>query len=139
MYAVFPAAPANSRGGFQDTDANRAPFAYPQYVSPAQTIVIVESTARYTDFIVNNTFWAHSPSGDGDAQGCLFSGHTSFSNYLFCDGHVKSYKPLATLDKDDGGSNDTNLWRYDNVTFKSLNSGDTGAATVLNFAANKYQ
>ncbi len=132
-------------GGFQDAGGTgtgyTAPFGYPQYVSPAQTIVIVETTARYTDFYVNSNFWSHTPTGDGDSQGCLFSGHTSLSNYLFCDGHVKSMRPLATLDTDDLGSGTVNLWRYDNATFKSLNNGtvDPTASQVLNFSANQYK
>ena len=137
----FTSYAANVQGGFQDTDANRPPFGYPQYVSPAQTIVIVESTARYTDFNVDNTFWAQYQTDPNNAAGCLFSGHTSMSNFLFSDGHVKSMRPLGTLDTDDQGSGTVNLWRWDNVTFKSLNNGnvDTSPSTVLNFSANQYK
>ncbi len=133
---------ANVQGGFQDAGNGGAPFAYPQYASPAQTIVIVESTALYTDFDVRNTgLWAQNTTGPGNASGNLFSGHTSMSNYLFCDGHVKSMRPLATLDKADTGSNDTNLWRWDNASFVQT-YGDAAqgpAYTTLNFSANQYK
>ncbi len=134
---------ANVQGGFQDTDANqppRPPFGYSQYVSPAQTIVIVETTARYTDFDVNNTFWEQYQTDPGNSAGCLFAGHTSMSNFLFSDGHVKSMRPLATLDTDDKGSGTVNLWRWDNMTFKALyGTGDTNAFQDLNFSANQYK
>ena len=129
------------QGGVQDTDANRPPFSYTQYQSPAQTILIVETMAHYSDFYVNNTFWAQYQTDPNSDGGCLFSGHTSTSNYLFCDGHVKSMRPLATLDTDDLGSGTINLWRWDNATFKSLNNGtvDPSASQVLNFSANMYK
>ena len=133
---------ANLEGGIQDTDNNRAPFAYPQYQSPAQTILIAESTARYTDFNVRRPdIFGQDTTDPGNSSGLLFSGHTSMSNYLFCDGHVKSMRPLATLDKDDMGSNDINLWRWDNATFKATyNDAAQGPAfTVLNSSANRYK
>ena len=136
---------ASVTGGFQDTGGTGTgytpPFGYSQYVSPAQTIVIVETTARYTDFYVNSTFWAQYQTDPNNSAGCLFSGHTSMSNYLFCDGHVKSMRPLATLDTDDLGSGSINLWRWDNATFKSLNNGtvDPSASQVLTFSANQYK
>ena len=136
---------ANVQGGFQDAGGTGTgytpPFAYPQYVSPANTIVIVESTARYTDFNVDNTFWAQYTTDPNNSVGCLFSGHTSMSNYLFSDGHVKSMRPLSTLDTDDQGSGSINLWRWDNATFKSLNNNttDTQPYQVLTFSANQYK
>ena len=141
---------ASYQGGIQDTDAGRPPFSYTQFQSPAQIINIVEATARYSDFNVDNTFWAQDPDPNGYAGG-LFAGHTSMSNYLFVDGHVKSMRPLATLDKTDGGGNDINLWRWDNDTFihhqqldaaagiGPLEPTPTRAFVVLNFAANKYK
>jgi len=162
----FASYAANAYGGIESVHINQAPndqppLAYAAITSPAQTIDVVESTARYTDFDLeyygqtggHSIFSYYIPPADPRDYGCLFSGHTGFSNYLFSDGHVKSYRPLATLDVTDGGSNSTNLWRYDNDTFTHYESipmpnlynptipepaGTTRAAEVLAYAATKF-
>jgi len=48
---------------------------------------------------------------------CLYAGHSGVSNYAFCDGHVKSQKPFATLSQRDGGSGSTNQWTIDGKDF----------------------
>lgn len=146
----FASYAASFQGGIRDVNATQPPFSYAQFNSPADIINIVEVTARYSDINVDNTFWAQDPDPNGHAGG-IFAGHTGFSNYLFVDGHVKAMRPLSTLDKDDGGSNTINLWRYDNDTFihhqqldaaagiGPLEPNPTRAFVVLNFAANKYK
>ncbi len=145
---------ANFQGGIRDVNAgdpNQQPISYATFDAPAQIIDIVESTAHYSDFNVDSTFWAQYTTDSTQDQGCLFAGHTGFSNYLFVDGHVKSMKPLTTLDITDGGSNSVNLWRYDNDTFihhqqldaaagiGPLEPNPTRAEQVLAYSANIYK
>ena len=52
-----------------------------------------------------------------DHSSCLFLGHSGVSNYAFCDGHVKSMKPFATLSQRDGGSGSINMWTIDSKDF----------------------
>ena len=86
-------------------------------VSPAQTIAVMEVTKGvgrtdemvYTDYDVAND--------NGFFNNRMFAGHTGFENFVFLDGHAKAYRPLATLDTQDGGSNTVNLWTTDNTPF----------------------
>src|SRR3569833_1018381 len=99
---VSYAADSGQKGGM--SDQNGRPLGFIQ--APAQVICLVESTAGYTDFDVDNptTTWRQQQqNGSGNNNGNLFSGHTGTSNYLFLDYHVKALKPMATLDKADGG------------------------------------
>ncbi len=154
---------ANTFGGIESVHLNQSPSQPPLALaaisSPAQTIDVVESTAEYTDFDLEYygqspyTIFSYYVTDPTQNYGCLFCGHTGFSNFLFDDGHVKAYKPLATLDTTDGGSNSTNLWRYDNDTFTHYESvsnpndynsptpepsGTTRAAQVLAYAISKF-
>ncbi len=165
----FASYAANADGGIESVHVNQGPgnptqppLAYAAITSPAQTIDVVESTARYTDFNLeyygqtggHSIFSYTVPVTDPRNYGCLFCGHTGFANFLFSDGHVKSYRPLATLDVTDGGSNSINLWRYDNDTYTHYesipmpnlynptipepSSGPTRAAQVLAYAVSKF-
>ncbi|MBC8104215.1 MAG: DUF1559 domain-containing protein [Cytophagales bacterium] len=119
---------ANFQGGFRDINLDptkgvvRYAFTFAEFVSPAQTIGVLESTAAFSDFNVDagtGSIFSQRPRPDdpGWAFGCLFMGHAGFTNYLFMDGHVKAMKPFSTLSRTDGGTGDINLWRYDNLTF----------------------
>jgi len=89
---------------------------------PSQTIGVVEFEGRYSDYRVTAApFWGNTWAGPGSQ---MFAGHTGRSNFLFLDGHVKSMKPLDTLDKQDGGNASTNMWTNDGSSFTSH-----GAAT----------
>ena len=67
----------------------------------------------------------------------MYAGHTSFGNYLFCDGHVKAMHPLATVDTAEGGSGSVNMWTIDNGPFES---GDVAAIdSVLTYSQNRYK
>ncbi|RYF70908.1 MAG: hypothetical protein EOO39_14855, partial [Cytophagaceae bacterium] len=65
------------------------------------------------------------------------------SNFLFMDGHVKSMKPLATLDQGDGGTGTANLWTVDHhnqttgTAAAPIRTGRSGF-TTLNYAQNLY-
>lgn len=108
-----------------------------QFQSPANLIGLVESTSYYTDFdpnCTNGNFWdAPTPSAASPGSGNMFAGHNGQSNFLFMDGHVKSMRPLATLDTQDGGSGQTDLWLYDNSVY-----GKTQPAKTLGDAQNKF-
>ena len=47
----------------------------------------------------------------------LMQSHTGLTNFLFCDGHVKSMKPVGTLGTDMGGSGQAgvNMWNVNNA------------------------
>ena len=146
----FASYAASFQGGIQDVRADQPVFSYAKFDSPAQIINIVEVTARYSDINVDDTFWAQAADPNGNA-GVIFAGHTGLSNYLFVDGHVKSMRPLSTLDINDGGSNTVNLWRWDNDTFIHHQQLDAAAGigpvepnptrpfVILSFAANRYK
>lgn len=61
-------------------DGNGSPFTGPAQTSPIGT--------------ANNTT---------QASGCIYTGHTSLTNILFGDGHVKTMHILATVGPDQGG------------------------------------
>jgi len=162
--AGFVSYAANSYGSIQGVHVNQPnpqpPLAYAAINSPAQTIDVVESTAELTDFDLEyygqspHTIFSYYVPADTRVYGCLFCGHTGFSNFLFADGHVKSMRPMTTLATADGGSGSTNLWRYDNDTFTHYESipmpnlynptvpepasGPTRAAQVLAYAVSKF-
>lgn len=96
-------------------DPGTAPISIAAIDSTAQTIQVVETTGDYSDCPIKNTDWGNAPTGNG-----VFSGHLSTANWLFADGHVKSLKPLATLDSASGGSaGAVNMWLIDNKPFAS--------------------
>jgi prepilin-type processing-associated H-X9-DG protein len=124
------------------------PVKLAQIQTPASTIDIVESTIGFSEFLVNGNGSGCFENNTGDTScfggaqysGSLFAGHTSFSNFLFCDGHVKAMKPLATVDIAEGGAGTTNMWTVDNSAFAAGDAaGVTGSGGTLTFAANKYK
>jgi prepilin-type N-terminal cleavage/methylation domain-containing protein/prepilin-type processing-associated H-X9-DG protein len=106
---------------------------------PASTVGVVEFSGGFADYHVTSTFlnFFNSPSS------CLFAGHTGRGNFLFLDGHVKAMKPLQTLDVQDGGSADTNMWTNDGSSFTShgASNADNKGFTDLNYSQTlaKYQ
>jgi len=97
-----------------------APVALSAITSVAQTLAVVESSAptqKEIDPTLTSSFHACGGTVGGFFGGCLFNRHLATSNYLFADGHVKSLKPYATLDKASGGTGDVNMWTYDNTPF----------------------
>jgi prepilin-type N-terminal cleavage/methylation domain-containing protein/prepilin-type processing-associated H-X9-DG protein len=96
--------------------------------SPSSTISVFEATGLAAGF---TTFDYGAPNNTG-----LFAGHTTFSNYLFADGHVKTLKPLATIGSDEGGTGPAgvNYWTNNNTVaaWPTLVSG-------LQYAAQQYK
>jgi prepilin-type N-terminal cleavage/methylation domain-containing protein/prepilin-type processing-associated H-X9-DG protein len=70
----------------------------------------------------------------------LFVGHTQTSNYAFCDGHVKSERPWATVGPNDGGNGSVNQWTIDNQDFKAspVPADLTNVKTFLSEAVANY-
>lgn len=91
--------------------------------SAAQTINIVETTVKNYEFDVEGgtNFRFVPPKTNNDDDGSLFNGHLATSNFLYCDGHVKALKPLATVTANCGGSSTVNQWTTDNAEFWSGN------------------
>jgi len=136
--------------GSDNNSASSAPFS--GYGTPGVKISTLNSSSQticvaemfYPD-AVGSTGWSvevncnTNSNGNAkyDGQGndpILFNGHLSTGNFLFCDGHVKSLKPIATLDQASGGGSPVNLWTNDNKPFSS-----GGALTNLQASINKYQ
>jgi prepilin-type processing-associated H-X9-DG protein len=65
----------------------------------------------------------------------LFSGHLSTANFLYADGHVKSQRPLRTMNSTNTEPG-TNQWTRDNSPF---NGSFTSTRTTLSFSENKYK
>ena len=115
-----------NKSPFTQTDSSGTPLA--AFASPAQTIQVVEGENNNFDWQADIT---------NNASNSLFAGHTSLSNYLFCDGHVKSLRPYATTNVSGGGSASVNLWTIDNSSFNAAD-GAVVAQALANIAA-KYK
>ena len=116
---------ANLAGGpFGDTQSQ---YSLAQLVAPSSLIAFTETTAGYNDMRIT------APSGYFDqANGNLFAGHGDLSNFLFCDGHVKSMHPLSTTNEcDPSGCTPTqiNMWTNDNSNFSDADTASPGAFT----------
>lgn len=125
MYPKFK----NGTGVFGDTDAPGVTLAAMN--SPAQLIACLEMTNEgYSDANILNHFTG--------ANHDLYAGHTGMSSYLFCDGHVKALKPLATIAP--CGTAPVNYWTVDNAPFPgSCNDGDGQSALGQALYALKIQ
>jgi len=112
------------------------PFAISQFANPSNTIDVVEvnddpnsggTSCDSVDFMIDdNTDFATN----------LFAGHTTMSNYLFTDGHVKALRPFQTMQPG------TNMWTIDNTATCSAygsNFNTANANIVLQNAQTKYQ
>ncbi|BDI29305.1 hypothetical protein CCAX7_13560 [Capsulimonas corticalis] len=108
--------------GAPTPDGSPSPVAIAVLTAPASTIAWVESTAYTSDYNVtlDSGGFFRQPSST-QYYGHLYAGHTGQSNFLFCDGHVKSMNPLNTINECDAASctpTRTNLWDNDNSPLK---------------------
>lgn len=140
-----------SYAGNADFGADKGIFAQTGAISlaevaaPAEVIAVFESNAYNNDFQLTHTYYSGSPASDwGNLPSSMFAGHLGTENFLFCDGHVKALRPLATISTATGGSASKTLWTRDNADFpatSSVPSAGTPAATVkllLEKATNAY-
>jgi len=111
----------------------------------SRVITLVETTSQQNYFDITNTanYGANTVHGAVPYYGHMFAGHLGTSNFLFADGHVKSLRPLSTMNEA-GVANPgrANLWRRDNSPFiDGVPSGTqfTNARNTLTFAENKYK
>lgn len=92
------------------------------FVITSQCIVVGETLRNQS--ILEVTDITHLAPGDGGPASsscgpadrdysCLFSGHLTTSNFLFVDGHVKSMKPINTMNAASGATQPGNLWYKD--------------------------
>ncbi len=116
----------NTKSPFGPTDGAGTPLA--SIASAAQVIHVVESNIDKQDWQTDIT---------NIASNGVYAGHTSLSNYLFCDGHVKSLRPTATTDASGGGSASVNMWTIDNSPFNATDGATVAAA--LGAAGAKYK
>ena len=82
------------------------------------------STARYSEINIadpTSSCGQHSPpntpNNTTQASGCVFTGHAGLTNFLFCDGHVKTMHALATVGTDQGGSGASGVNHVDRGQF----------------------
>jgi prepilin-type processing-associated H-X9-DG protein len=80
--------------------------------------VLIDSTATWAA----GWGWLASPP---PGNGFLWARHTNQSNYLFADGHVKTLKPLLTV------QNGVNMWTIDNSQ-----NGPNGGTNYANIVTN---
>ena len=126
-------------GAFLDdpVTGNSIPVTFANLQTPSSTLEIVEDTSTFSELSVTKLGYFDQCSDSG-VYGCLFAGHTARTNCLFCDGHVKSLRPLQTVDAGEGGAGDLNLWTTDNSAFASA-SDWARAMQILTASAQYYR
>lgn len=113
--ATQPAAPADETGIFGQV----FPVKESLVNNPSQTIAVAEMWhVPYVAIIIDRNDLSYNDTGKGGQSwsnvygNVLFAGHLGTSNYLFADGHVKSLRPLQTIQG-------TNLWYRTNTPISS--------------------
>jgi prepilin-type processing-associated H-X9-DG protein len=123
-----------STGYYGSTPPNPPGVSLSKIRQPSATIAVLESVRSKAEFDIGDGLTAAyagcAISGNSSAYSCLYAGHTSMSNYLFADGHVKTLMPSNTV------SASGSLWFNDGGTLAShLNaSGMANANTILTTA-----
>ncbi len=125
-------------GAFLDDPltGNSVPVTLAGIQTPSGTLEIVEATSTFSELSVTKLGYFDRCSAFG-AYGCLFAGHTARTNCLFCDGHVKSLRPLQTVDVGEGGAGEVNMWTTDNSGFASADDR-ARALHILTTSAQYY-
>jgi prepilin-type processing-associated H-X9-DG protein len=119
--------------------AQDSPVHLAQIVSPSEVIMVVEQTPSASKQ-PNSSYCNFNPLDPGNHGDTLFSGHLGTGNYLFCDGHVKALRPLATIPASIGGTGTINMWDRNGNTFVNVNGKVpiTWVNTVLKTAIDTY-
>ena len=100
------------------------------FAHPSSTIMVLEGQlAKRAKLDMNKTGTCGINTNSGD---CHWAGHLSTANYLFADGHVKSMRPLQTIQGD-------NLWFRDRSnTYASDAKNLTPIRTNLEAVESRY-
>ncbi len=109
----------------------RAPTSLAEITSPATTLLVVEQSGdQNEEFCYDTTKF----TGGGSPQK-QFTNHLTTTNFLFCDGHVKSMKPTATA------TSTLNMWTNSNQTDTSPATAGAPASlqTAMGTAQNLLQ
>lgn len=121
-----------SGGAFRDGASGPMSVTLAALQTPSTTLMAGESTARFSEIRIDDPLLSQrTPPGAtdnaGQSSGCIFAGHTGLTNWLLCDGHVKTMYALATVGTNQGGSgaSGVNMWTMDNSDFAP---SDVGAA-----------
>jgi prepilin-type N-terminal cleavage/methylation domain-containing protein/prepilin-type processing-associated H-X9-DG protein len=96
-----------------------------QIASPSSLIAVLETTWPNTDFMVTNGYYSGANGGTGASPSFIYAGHTSFSNYLFMDSHVKALTPMGTLSTTENGTSVLDGWTRDGSNIPSANIATT--------------
>lgn len=112
-----------SRGDYEGVRISR--------VAKASECIAVGETLRNSILLeLNNT--TNLPGGNvpvgtgsiscgpgGSDWSCMFAGHNQMSNFLFVDGHVKTMKPVTTMNVTSGATQPGNMWYFDGTGMSS--------------------
>lgn len=103
---------------------------------PAQKIHVAESRNDWTDY--GAPWWVNNEFADSG-----FAGHLGSMNFLFLDGHVKSYRPMQTISpfnmwgnfNGDVGGDCSDNWNGNGI---NCDAPETGPRNGLNNLEKKY-
>ena len=123
---------------------NAAGPALSDFPNPSSTIEVCEANASDINFRMTGTNWSTNPtSADSGGLPALYAGHTSRSNMLFTDGHVKSLRPMETIPTDTAngmmGSGAINMWDRQGLNNYGGNGWGPRVNSILTYAANYYK
>ncbi len=124
-------------GIFGENYSATPPPTLAQVQTPSTTIAILETTWPTSDFVITNGYFSGANGGTGASLSAIFAGHTSMTNYLFSDGHVKTLPPAATLSTTEGGTGAVDAWDRDGSNIPSPQNGT--AFTIINSAVTYYK
>jgi prepilin-type N-terminal cleavage/methylation domain-containing protein/prepilin-type processing-associated H-X9-DG protein len=131
-----PTAGSSAGAGTDTAWSDSSGVAIASIASTAQTIAVVETSgsgANWSDYPITSPDWGWTSDNRG-----MFAGHLSTTNVLFCDGHVKSLRPLSLINEGDGVDNARkNLFSVTNT--KLSGTQYTNVLTNLTAATNKYK
>ena len=144
LVAATPSATLASDVGLMRCSAGNIPLRTVVIINPSQLISVVESTSarRIFDPAANSTILNYRAETDNsdlpNAEGHLFAGHLSTSNFLFADGHVKALRPLMTMPASLADTSRPNLWKRDGLNWTDSTIFNNHLTTIR-FAQNKYK
>jgi prepilin-type N-terminal cleavage/methylation domain-containing protein/prepilin-type processing-associated H-X9-DG protein len=96
-----------------------------EIAKPSECLFVVENIGNSSNMeMTDSVTWT----------GKFFAGHLQLSNFLFVDGHVKSMKPIATMNQVSGRTQPGNLWLKSGEGFDGGANQFNAARTTLTTA-----